>query len=271
MVPVVDVVDRPGGFHVQGGVDLRLDLGGRERGDEVDFRVQQRGDVRIGHQLGVRDEQEVLAVGDLPQGLHRADDLGDLPGAAVVDAMKDRDPAVAGDGEPGLDLLQIHPPVLGVTVLDLREPVLLVLERAEERHRGHVPVDLADVDAELRDGLGTDRAGDLVQVRGDRVQGAGEPVVVQQLGIDTEDLLHRPLPRPVLHPDHGRRRGQPVGDQDFNHLPVGQVRDLADRAQRVDDPGHIQPAQKLGRGGQSAQTPLHHGSELHRHPRTVDP
>jgi hypothetical protein len=55
-------------------------------------------------------------------------------------------------------------------------------------------VDLGGVDTELRDGLCADRPGDLLQARGDRVQRAGYAVVVEQVRLDTEDLLDGTLP-----------------------------------------------------------------------------
>jgi hypothetical protein len=74
----------------------------------------------------------------------------------------------------------------------------------------------------------------------------------EQGRLDTEDLLHRPGPRPVTHPHQWRGRSQPVRHQRFDNLPVAQVRARANWAQFVDDPGHMQPAQKLGSDGQSA-------------------
>ena len=120
-------------------------------------------------------------------------------------------------------------------------------------HRGHI-------DAELADRAGPDAVGELRQVRGDGVQGPAQTVIVEQLRLDPEDFLHRPLPGPVVHPPQGRGRGQPVGHQRLDDLAVRQMSDVATRAQPVDGPGHIQPAQKLGSDRQSAQTLLHHGA-----------
>jgi hypothetical protein len=47
-------------------------------------------------------------------------------------------------------------------------------------------------------------------------------------------------------------------------VAVREVSDLADGAQLIDDPGHVQPAQRLGRGRQSTRTPVHHGSQLRK-------
>jgi hypothetical protein len=43
-----------------------------------------------------------------------------------------------------------------------------------------------------------DRPGDLVQVRGDRVQRPPDPVIIEQPGLDAERLADRPVPRPRL-------------------------------------------------------------------------
>jgi hypothetical protein len=53
---------------------------------------------------------------ELGQGAHRADDLGDLTGAAVVGPVDQRDPAIGGDPEAGLDLLEVRAAVLGMAV-----------------------------------------------------------------------------------------------------------------------------------------------------------
>jgi hypothetical protein len=173
----------------------------------------------------------------------------------------DGETTIGGHREPGLDLFQVHPPVLGVSVPDHRERVVLVLPGvgAMDGHAGHVPVQPTHIDAELRDRPRPDRARELFQVRGNRVQRAGEAVVIEQVRLDAEDLLHRPGPRPVPDPHQRRGRGEPVRYQRLDHLAVGQVGARAARAQPVDDPGHVQPAQKLGSDRQSTQTLLHHG------------
>jgi hypothetical protein len=59
-------------------------------------------------------------------------------------------------------------------------------------------VQLADADAEDADRTDRDRPGDLLQVRGDRVEGAAELVIVQRDRGDAEDLRDRPVAGPVL-------------------------------------------------------------------------
>jgi hypothetical protein len=54
------------------------------------------------------------------------------------------------------------------------------------------------------DGLRSHGSDDPVQFGGDRVQRAGDPVVVQGRRVDTERLLHRPGPGPVRHPQQWR-------------------------------------------------------------------
>ncbi|MEE4593628.1 hypothetical protein V2J94_17315 [Streptomyces sp. DSM 41524] len=95
---------------VQGGIDLVLDLRGRDRRDEVHPGRQQCGDVRVGHQFGIGDHPELPLAGHRPQVLHRPDDLADLGDAATEDTGVDGDTAIGGHREPSLDLLQIHPP-----------------------------------------------------------------------------------------------------------------------------------------------------------------
>jgi hypothetical protein len=93
----------------------------------------------------------------------------------------------------------------------------------------------------------------VVEFGGDRVQRAADPVVVEQRGIDTEDLLHRAHACPAGHPDQRRRRGQPVRDQRFDHLSMVQVRYIANRTGPVDDPRQIQTATVIGDHRQRAQ------------------
>src|ERR1039458_447001 len=76
---------------------------------------------------------------------------------------------------------------------------------AVQREAGHVPVQLADVDAEGADRADRDRPGDLLQVRGNRVEGTAQLVVVQRERGDAEDLRDRPVAAPVLDVD--QRRG----------------------------------------------------------------
>lgn len=57
------------------------------------------------------------------------------------------------------------------------------------------------INPEHCDRLRANRSGDPFQFRGDRVQRAADPVVVEQRGIDAEDLLDRVLACPVAHPD----------------------------------------------------------------------
>jgi hypothetical protein len=114
------------------------------------------------------------------------------------------------------------------------------------------------VDAELGDRLGADRANEFVQVRGDGVQRAGDAVVVEEVGVDAEDVLNGPLLGPPGHFEQRHRRGQAVGDQRLDDLPVSEVGDIAHRAQLVDDAGDVQPAQEMRTGRQRPQPLLHH-------------
>lgn len=230
-------------------------------------------DVRVGHQLGIGDHQELLLTGHAPQVLHRPDDLADLGRAAAEDTGVDGDTAVGGHREPGLDLLEVHPPVLGMPVTDHRVLLILVLDGvgAMDGHTGHVPVQPGDVDPELGDRPCADGARDLLQNRRDRIQGPGQMVVVEQDRVNAEDLLHRPGTGPVADPHQRCGRSQPVRHQRLDHLPVGQMRALTTRTHPIDNPGDIQPAQELGSDRQSAQTLLHHGRHHHIKALTLRP
>src|SRR5687768_9817411 len=97
----------------------------------------------------------------------------DLRGSAVDDAGQQRDTAVAGHREAGLDLLEVVSAVLGMPVPDLGIVLILVVGRvgAMQRHGGHVPAACRHIDAELADRAGPDAVGELPQVLGDGVQG----------------------------------------------------------------------------------------------------
>jgi hypothetical protein len=115
------------------------------------------------------------------------------------------------------------------------------------------------VDAKRGGRLCAHRPHDPVQLGCDRVQRPADPVIVEHARLDPPDLLHRPRPGPVLHPHQRRRRGQPVGDQDLDDLPMGHQREVTDRAATVDDAGQIQPPAKLGDHRQRAQRLVHAG------------
>ena len=166
--------------------------------------------------------------------------------------MEDRDAAVGAGPDPGLDLLQILAAVLWVT--EFRRGVLLIhlWAGAVEGDRGHVPVDPGNVQAELLDRCCADGADDLVQRRGDGVEGAAEPVIVEDLRSDPEAVFDGPFACPVDDADQRCRGGQPVGDHGFDDLAVGSQRDIADWAEPIDDRGDAELVQK---GGDHRQTP----------------
>ncbi len=208
-VALRDVVDDLRGPQVQGREQALGDAGGGQRGDEGDPGLVHRGGVGPGDEFGVAD-QEVPLGGDRLQTGHRVHDLADLGGAAVEGAVEDRDPAVGGDRQPGLDLLEIRAPVLGMPPGRRRILLFDLGERAVHRDRGHIPVQSGHVQAERADRRRGDRAGDAVQLWGDGVQRAGEPVVAQHGGGDGEDLVYRPLAGPVRDPQQ-RGRGWSAG------------------------------------------------------------
>ena len=231
---------------------------GGQRRDEADLPGGHRRRVRPGDQLGVAHQQERARPGDLLQRGHRPGDLGHLPGPAVIGVVEDRDPAVGGHGQPGLDLLQIRAAVLRMP--PPRRRVLLVRFRvgAVQRDRGHVPVQPGHVHPELADRRRPDRAGDLIQMRSDRVQGTAEPVIVEQARLDAVHLVHRHRRCPRLHLHQRGRRGQPVRHQRLNHLPVRDRRHRPDRAQLIDHLRDPQPPPELRHHRQRTQALLQH-------------
>ena len=212
-----------------------------------------RGDVVVADQLGVADQQELLRPGDLLQGVHRPGHLGDLGVPAAVGAGVDGDPAVAGGGDARLDLQQVGPAVFGVPVGGGRVVLIGQVVGAVKREAGHVPVQLADVDAEGADRADRDRPGDLLQVRGDRIEGAAQLVVVQRERGDAQDLRDRPVAGPVLDVHQRRGRGEPVADHRLDGLPGAHGRHVADRHQLVDDLPDAQPGAEGGDHRQGTQ------------------
>ena len=209
--------------------------------------------IGVGDQFGVAGQQEGAFTSDLLQRCHRTGHLRHLGGATVAGPVEDRDAAVGTGPDPGLDLLQIPAAVLRVT--GFRRCVLLIhlWVGAVEGDRGHVPVDPGNVQAELLDRRYADGAGDLVQLRGDGVQGAAGPVVVEDLRSDPEAVFHGPFACPVDDADQRCRGGQPAGDHGFDDLAVGSQRDIADRAEPIDDRGNAELVQKRGDHGQTPE------------------
>lgn len=75
-----------------------------------------------------------------------------------------------------------------------------------------------------------DRPGHLVQMRG---QSAADPIIVEQAGLDPERLTRRPSPGLFLHMHQRRGRGQPIGHQHLDHLPMRQLRHITHRTGRI--------------------------------------
>ena len=62
-------------------------------------------------------------------------------------------------------------------------------------------MDAGDLDSELGDRGGADRADDPSEFGGDRVEGPADPVIVENLGRQREHLFNSPRPGPVLDMD----------------------------------------------------------------------
>jgi len=201
LVTLGDVVDLGGRVQGQAGQLRRRDIGLGRRGHEGHPVAVHGGQVRIRDQLGVPDDQQPPLGSHLLQGLHHGYDLADLPGTAVEGPVKHRDAAVPADRDPRLHLLQVGAAVLGMTEPRRGEPFLVLRVLPVHRDRGHVPVQSADIDPERRDRRDPDRPGDLVQVRGDRVQRPPDPVIIEQPRLYSECLADRPVPGPRLDVD----------------------------------------------------------------------
>ena len=270
-VPPGDVVHRCARPRRQRGEQPGRDPGRGQRRDEPHPLGAHRRRVRVGDQLRIAHQQKRARPGDLPQRGHRPDDLGHLRGPAVIGVVEHRDPAVPADRQPGLDLLQIRPAVLRMP--PPRRRVLLIRLRvgAVQRDRGQIPVQPRHIHAELGDRRRPDTAGDRVQLRGDRIQRPGDPVIVEQLRGDAVRLIHRHRRRPLLHPHHRRRRGQPVGHQRLDHLTMGDPGHRPDRAQLIDDLRDPQPAPELRDHRQRPQPLFQHPDHRDLRPRPPAP
>ena len=270
-VPPGGVVHRGAGLRRQRGEQPGRDPGRAQRRDEPYFPGSHRRRVRVGDQLRIARQQKRARPGDLLQRGHRPGDLRHLRRPAVVGAVEDRYPAVPADRQPGLDLLQIRPAVLRMP--PPRRRVLLIRLRvgAVQRNRGQIPVQPGHIHTEPGDRRRPDTAGDLVQMRGDRVQRPGDPVVVEQLRRDAVRLLHRHRRRPLVHPQHRRRRGQPAGHQRLDHLAVGDPGHRPDRAQLINDLRDPQPAPELRHHRQRPQPLFQHPDNRDLRPRPPAP
>ena len=213
----------------------------------------------MGDQLGIAHHQETTLAGDAPQRLQGPDDLVHLAGAAVVGPVKDGHATVGGDAETGLDLAQVGPAVLGMAEARLGECLFGHLVGAEQADRGHVPVDAGHVEAEGGHRPGTDRADDAGQLGGHRVEGSPDAVVVERVGRDAEDLLHRPRPGPVLHVDQRCGRSEAVGHQRFDDLAVSHDGQVANRAGPVDDVSDVEASAERRHHRQRTQRLVHTG------------
>jgi hypothetical protein len=226
-------------------------------GDEGHLLFGHRREIAIGDQLGVADHEQPPTTGQLLQLFHGPDDLSHLARAAVEDAREQRDGAVPGDGDPGLDLLEIGAAILGMAVLGGREPLGDLVIVAVQGDRGHVPAHPGSLDAERLDRGQSHRPDQVIKLRGDRVQGPADPIVVEQFGIDTEHLAHRPGSGPLLHVHQRRGRGQPVGDQHLDNLPMSEFSQVTHRTGGIHQLPDPQPGTKLGHHRQRPEHLLH--------------
>ncbi len=185
--------------------------------------------------------------------------------------VEHRDPAVPADRQPGLDLPQIRPAILGMPPPRRRVLLISLRVRAIQRDRGQIPVQPRHINAKFRDRRRPHTADDLVQMRGNRIQRPGDPVIVEQPRLDAIRLIHRHRRRPLLHPHHRRRRGQPVSHQRLDHLTMGDPGHRPNRAQLIDDLRDPQPAPELRHHRQRPQPFLQHPGNRDFRPRPPAP
>jgi hypothetical protein len=113
-VTLGQVVHRRGFVEVAGSQGLRADVELASRSDEVDSSGDDLAEVVERDELGVTDQQEGSLGAPGPQRLHGTHDLADLTGSPINGPVQDRDPAVGGDREAGLDPQQVASGVLGM-------------------------------------------------------------------------------------------------------------------------------------------------------------
>ncbi len=188
---------------------------------------------RVGAHQQARGQQ-------LGQPFQRRADAGQLGGIAGVRAHVQRDPLGVG-GLQHADLAgdaPVWPPALS----DQRR----ALVGAGDPQGGQVQVQPGGVDPEPVDRGQGDRAADLLGHRGQRLQRAAEPVVVEQHPGDLQDLGHRRRARPTGHVVQRGGRGQPVGDQRGDHLAAGKLRPAALGQAPVHQVDQAEPVQVVG-------------------------
>ncbi len=112
---------------------------------------------------------------------------------------------------------------------------------------------LGDVNPELTDRGRADRADDGLVLLGEGLEGAADPVVVEQVGGGAEYLLDSPRGGPVLDADQRGRLGDPVGDQCGDDLAVRQPGVAADRAEPVDRVEEVEAGEHVTDDGQHAE------------------
>jgi len=147
--------------------------------------------------LQVPDQQERSLGGECLERGHGPGDLGEVSDPAAVGMVEDRDAAVCGHRESGLDL-HAERAVLGPADLGQGKAPVGMVERAVQADRGHVRMQAGDIHTKGRDRRCAYRADDVVQFQGDRLQGSTTPVVAQEARGDAEDLLNCPFPGPLL-------------------------------------------------------------------------
>jgi hypothetical protein len=135
-----------------------------------------------------------------------------------------------------------HPPVRPKALADQRRAA----EGAGHPQGGQVQVQPASIGPEPVDRGQGDRTADLLSDRGQCLQRAAEPVVVEEHPWDLQELGHGRRGRPAGHVVQWGGRGQPVGDQRGDHLAAGKLRPAALGQVPVHQVDQAEPVQVVG-------------------------
>ena len=252
-LPLTDVGQRHqllGRDGQEGGVQFG---GARQRRQVANLGAQQGAAVGLRQQLAVADQHEVLTAGMLAQGMHRVDHRRHVGGVAVVRRIPDRHRPIVGGHLQIADLLLS---AAAVAIADLRVVGGLFLVRvgAGHQHRGQIPAQRCGLQAKGGQCLHRQRAAHPIVHRGNLVQAAPEPIVIEVGRRNAERLLDRPTFGPGHDVIQRPRRRQTVGDQRLDHFSVGQMRHLAHGRQRVHPLLELQALQIGTDDGQRSQT-----------------
>lgn len=180
------------------------------------------------------------------QGLGERRHLGRRP---LVRAEVERDPG--GGRRLERPYLAGHPPVRAPALG--HEPRATV--GAREADARQIEVEPGGIDREPLDGGEQQPAPDVLGARRERVEGATQPIVVEQGGGHPDHLGETRRRRPAGHVVERRGCGEPVGDEGGDHLAVGEQRAAAHRQRAVDELDQAEVTQVVGHDEQRPDLP----------------